>query len=199
MVSEIVWRPVLHLTTVQPPKGPYQPTKDMMLMFYSFYKQATLGPCNLQKPSFWDVINRAKWSAWSDLGNMSSTEAMNRYVEEIKKAWFQRKKLKKGDNDNVLRKSFRSLNKCQCLQMLMNLWKISRQYTIMRIIHLLDSQLWWSLLQVKVKRRELNLKNLSEIKLRDWSLWDTLWGGDRRWLTKSMSVKYFELSYSGVS
>ena len=65
--------------------GPYQPSHEMMLMFYAFYKQATVGPCNLPKPAFWDVINKAKWNAWSKLGNMSSEDAMKRYVEEIKK------------------------------------------------------------------------------------------------------------------
>ncbi len=54
-------------------------------MFYSFYKQATVGPCNLPKPAVWDVINKAKWNAWSKLGQMSKDEAMARYVEEIKK------------------------------------------------------------------------------------------------------------------
>ena len=57
----------------------------MMLMFYSLYKQATIGPCNIPKPSFWDVINKAKWNAWSALGSMSKEDAMCRYVEEIKK------------------------------------------------------------------------------------------------------------------
>jgi acyl-CoA-binding protein len=31
------------------------------------------------------VINKAKWNAWSKLGQMSKDEAMARYVEEIKK------------------------------------------------------------------------------------------------------------------
>jgi acyl-CoA-binding protein len=65
--------------------GPYQPSHDMMLLFYSYYKQATLGPCNIPKPAFWDVVNKAKWNAWSGLGQMTKEEAMTRYVEEIKK------------------------------------------------------------------------------------------------------------------
>ena len=65
--------------------GPYQPSNDMMLMFYSLFKQATIGPCNIPKPAFWDIINKAKWNAWSALGGMSKEDAMGRYVEEIKK------------------------------------------------------------------------------------------------------------------
>jgi len=33
----------------------------MMLTFYGLYKQATEGPCQSPKPSFWDLIKKAKW------------------------------------------------------------------------------------------------------------------------------------------
>jgi acyl-CoA-binding protein len=46
------------------PSGPYQPSDNMMLMFYSYYKQATLGPCHAPRPiGFWDSRGKAKWSA----------------------------------------------------------------------------------------------------------------------------------------
>uniref|UniRef100_A0A3B4B928 ACB domain-containing protein n=1 Tax=Periophthalmus magnuspinnatus TaxID=409849 RepID=A0A3B4B928_9GOBI len=55
-----------------------------MLMFYSYYKQATLGPCNIPRPTgFWDTRGKAKWDAWSALGNMTREEAMMKYVEDI--------------------------------------------------------------------------------------------------------------------
>ena len=41
--------------------GPFQPSNNMMLRFYSFYKQAILGQCDLPKPGFWDVAAKAKW------------------------------------------------------------------------------------------------------------------------------------------
>ncbi|XP_076642238.1 uncharacterized protein LOC143353044 isoform X2 [Halictus rubicundus] len=56
-----------------------------MLRFYAYYKQATEGPCQQPKPAFWDLVKKAKWDAWTRLGNMSTTEAMNNYVEELKK------------------------------------------------------------------------------------------------------------------
>ncbi|XP_019363794.1 PREDICTED: acyl-CoA-binding domain-containing protein 5 isoform X2 [Gavialis gangeticus] len=68
-----------------PQNGSFQPTNEMMLKFYSFYKQATQGPCNIPRPGFWDPIGRYKWDAWSALGNMSKEEAMIAYVEEMKK------------------------------------------------------------------------------------------------------------------
>ena len=64
--------------------GPYQPSNELMLKFYGYYKQASIGPCDSPKPSFWDIINRAKWDAWHKLGDMSSEDAMNHYVEELK-------------------------------------------------------------------------------------------------------------------
>ncbi|XP_029381398.1 acyl-CoA-binding domain-containing protein 5A-like isoform X1 [Echeneis naucrates] len=67
-----------------PEEGPFQPSDDMMLMFYSYYKQATTGPCNIPRPSgFWDTRGKAKWDAWSSLGNMTREEAMKNYVEDI--------------------------------------------------------------------------------------------------------------------
>ena len=68
-----------------PKKGSFQPSHEMMLRFYSLYKQANLGPCTDAKPSFWDPVGRAKHDAWSSLGNMSKEDAMCNYVEELKK------------------------------------------------------------------------------------------------------------------
>ncbi|XP_051007174.1 acyl-CoA-binding domain-containing protein 5 isoform X1 [Acomys russatus] len=68
-----------------PKNGSFQPTNEMMLKFYSFYKQATEGPCTLSRPGFWDPIGRYKWDAWSSLGDMTKEEAMIAYVEEMKK------------------------------------------------------------------------------------------------------------------
>ncbi|XP_071340843.1 acyl-CoA-binding domain-containing protein 5A [Trachinotus anak] len=67
-----------------PPDGPFQPSNDMMLKFYSYYKQATVGACNIPRPGFWDAVGKAKWDAWDSLGNMSKEEAMAAYVDEMK-------------------------------------------------------------------------------------------------------------------
>eukprot|EP00094_Tigriopus_californicus_P004287 TCALIF_04133-PA protein Name:"Similar to ACBD5 Acyl-CoA-binding domain-containing protein 5 (Bos taurus)" AED:0.12 eAED:0.12 QI:163/0.8/0.66/0.83/0.6/0.5/6/0/326 len=68
-----------------PKNGPFQPSNEMMLKFYSYYKQATEGPCHISKPGFWDVVKRAKFDGWNKLGNMAKEEAMKLYVEELKK------------------------------------------------------------------------------------------------------------------
>lgn len=67
-----------------PSNGSFQPSNDMMLKFYSFYKQATQGPCNIPRPGFWDPVGKAKWDAWNSLGEMTKEEAMAAYVEDLK-------------------------------------------------------------------------------------------------------------------
>ncbi|XP_016139206.1 acyl-CoA-binding domain-containing protein 5-B [Sinocyclocheilus grahami] len=66
-----------------PEDGSYDLSDDMLVMFYSYYKQATAGPCNTPKPNSWDPIGKAKWEAWKILGNMSKDQAMVEYVQEI--------------------------------------------------------------------------------------------------------------------
>ncbi|XP_059494863.1 acyl-CoA-binding domain-containing protein 5 isoform X2 [Stegostoma tigrinum] len=68
-----------------PKNGAYRPSHEKMLKFYSYYKQATVGPCSISRPGFWDPIGRVKWDAWKSLGNLSKEAAMMTYVEEIKK------------------------------------------------------------------------------------------------------------------
>ncbi|XP_070499369.1 acyl-CoA-binding domain-containing protein 5A isoform X2 [Chironomus tepperi] len=68
-----------------PPKGSYQPSYDMMLRFYSYFKQATEGPCKSRRPAFWDIVGKAKYDAWKRLGDMPKEKAMESYVDELKK------------------------------------------------------------------------------------------------------------------
>ncbi|XP_046570063.1 acyl-CoA-binding domain-containing protein 5-like [Haliotis rubra] len=67
-----------------PKNGSFQPSNEMMLRFYGFYKQATEGPCTDVKPSFWDLVKKAKWEAWNKLGDMPREEAMLNYVDALK-------------------------------------------------------------------------------------------------------------------
>ncbi|EPB71457.1 acyl CoA binding protein [Ancylostoma ceylanicum] len=64
-----------------PKQGPIQPTMDQKLKMYGFFKQATVGQCNKEKPYFFNVEERLKWNAWNALGNMPKEEAMAEYVE----------------------------------------------------------------------------------------------------------------------
>ncbi|XP_070175138.1 acyl-CoA-binding domain-containing protein 5-like isoform X3 [Littorina saxatilis] len=67
-----------------PKNGSFQPSHELMLKFYAYFKQATEGPCTAPKPGIWNLVNRKKWEAWSELGEMQKESAMLFYVDELK-------------------------------------------------------------------------------------------------------------------
>ncbi|XP_032525249.2 acyl-CoA-binding domain-containing protein 5 isoform X1 [Danaus plexippus] len=85
MSLEEKFRAAVNVIRSLPKSGSYQPSNELMLRFYSYFKQATEGPCLKDKPGFWDVVNRAKWEAWNKLGDMTKDEAMQAYVNELHK------------------------------------------------------------------------------------------------------------------
>uniref|UniRef100_T1D9W4 Peroxisomal 3,2-trans-enoyl-CoA isomerase-like protein n=1 Tax=Crotalus horridus TaxID=35024 RepID=T1D9W4_CROHD len=60
-----------------------EPSDDIKLKLYGLYKQATVGPCNIPKPSILDFINKAKWDAWNSLGSMTQDSARQSYIELV--------------------------------------------------------------------------------------------------------------------
>ncbi|KAL0268345.1 UNVERIFIED_CONTAM: hypothetical protein PYX00_010322 [Menopon gallinae] len=85
MTTEEKFHAAVNVIRSLPKNGAYQPSHELKLRFYAYFKQATEGPCTGSKPGFWDVVGRVKWEAWKKLGNMSKEDAMNNYVEELKK------------------------------------------------------------------------------------------------------------------
>ncbi|XP_028289243.1 acyl-CoA-binding domain-containing protein 5A [Parambassis ranga] len=83
-LTELRFEAAVKVIKSLPPDGPFQPSNDMMLKFYSYYKQATVGACNIPRPGFWDAVGKAKWDAWNSLGDMPKEEAMSAYVDEMK-------------------------------------------------------------------------------------------------------------------
>jgi len=55
--------------------------QSQQLLFYGYFKQATIGKCNTSKPSFFAMTASAKWNAWNGLGDMSAKRAKEEYVE----------------------------------------------------------------------------------------------------------------------
>jgi diazepam-binding inhibitor (GABA receptor modulating acyl-CoA-binding protein) len=60
-----------------------RPDNATLLKIYALYKQATEGDNEAKKPSFTDVVGRAKWDAWEKLKGMGADEAKQAYVELI--------------------------------------------------------------------------------------------------------------------
>jgi len=84
-----------------PPSGPYNPSNDEKLQFYSLYKQATIGPCKQKKPSFYDLIAKAKWDAWTKISKLSKDDAKKKYVTLFTRV---AKKINNEESREVLKK-----------------------------------------------------------------------------------------------
>ena len=63
-----------------------KPSNDTLLQLYSLYKQATEGDINIDPPANpFDFVAKAKYETWKKLKGKSKTEAMNEYVELVRK------------------------------------------------------------------------------------------------------------------
>ena len=70
-------------------------TNDDLLVIYGLYKQATIGDCNTEKPSFYQLTEKPKWAAWNENIGKSQDQAKHEYVqytmkffpEEVKKTY----------------------------------------------------------------------------------------------------------------
>ena len=60
-----------------------RPDNDTMLQLYALYKQATAGDNTEKKPSFSDVVGRAKWDAWEKLKGTGLDAAKQQYIDLI--------------------------------------------------------------------------------------------------------------------
>jgi|TARA_B000000475_G_C15998315_1_gene447837 diazepam-binding inhibitor (GABA receptor modulator, acyl-CoA-binding protein) len=50
------------------------------LELYKYYKQYTIGNCNTEKPSMYQITENYKWNAWNNIKNMDKKSAMNNYI-----------------------------------------------------------------------------------------------------------------------
>ena len=57
---------------------------DTLLSLYGFFKQATVGDVNTEKPSFFNFKDTAKWSAWEKLKGMQKIQAQGNYIKIVK-------------------------------------------------------------------------------------------------------------------
>lgn len=60
-----------------------RPDNPTLLKIYALYKQATVGDNTEKKPSFSDVVGRAKWEAWEKLKGTGADEARQQYIDLI--------------------------------------------------------------------------------------------------------------------
>ena len=55
--------------------------KSDLLYFYARFKQVTEGDCCSEKPPFYQMTERSKWAAWTDLKSMNKEEARIQYID----------------------------------------------------------------------------------------------------------------------
>ena len=60
-----------------------RPDNPTLLKIYALYKQATEGDNAGKKPSFSDVVERAKWDAWTRLKGTEGDAARQQYIDLI--------------------------------------------------------------------------------------------------------------------
>jgi acyl-CoA-binding protein len=64
---------------------PERPDNNTLLNLYALYKQATAGDIQGNRPGFTDFAGRAKYDAWAKIKGKSQENAMQEYVDLVKK------------------------------------------------------------------------------------------------------------------
>jgi acyl-CoA-binding protein len=55
-------------------------SNEIKLNFYKYYKQSTIGDCNINEPYTIFYKDHAKWKAWNSIKGMLIEDAMNNYI-----------------------------------------------------------------------------------------------------------------------
>jgi len=59
-----------------------RPDDEDIAYFYSMYKQATVGDCNIDEPD--DALGKAKWVAWNSRKGITKEKAQELYIKRAK-------------------------------------------------------------------------------------------------------------------
>lgn len=62
-----------------------RPDNDTLLRLYGLYKQGSEGDVSGPKPGFFDFVGTAKYEAWSKLQGTRQEQAMQHYVDLVRK------------------------------------------------------------------------------------------------------------------
>jgi diazepam-binding inhibitor (GABA receptor modulator, acyl-CoA-binding protein) len=64
--------------------------KEDMSYLYSYYKQATIGDCNIEKPFFLNFKEVEKYNAWMERKGINKDLAMKLYIKKVNKILSQK-------------------------------------------------------------------------------------------------------------
>ncbi len=62
-----------------------RPDNDTLLKLYALYKQGSDGDVSGPKPGFFDFVGTAKYEAWAKLKGTKVEEAMQKYIDLVKR------------------------------------------------------------------------------------------------------------------
>lgn len=62
-----------------------RPDNDILLKLYALYKQGSEGDVSGPKPGFFDFVGTAKYEAWTKLKGTKADDAMQKYIDLVKK------------------------------------------------------------------------------------------------------------------
>jgi acyl-CoA-binding protein len=62
-----------------------RPDNDTLLKLYALFKQGSDGDVSGPKPGFFDFVGTAKYEAWAKLKGTKAEDAMQKYVDLVKK------------------------------------------------------------------------------------------------------------------
>lgn len=57
---------------------------NIRLDFYKYYKQSTVGDCNISEPYTMFYKSHAKWEAWNSIRGTQTEDAMKNYISLYK-------------------------------------------------------------------------------------------------------------------
>jgi diazepam-binding inhibitor (GABA receptor modulator, acyl-CoA-binding protein) len=57
--------------------------QEELLLVYGYYKQALFGDCNIEKPSFFNFKETAKYDAWMERKGTNKEKAMKHYIKIV--------------------------------------------------------------------------------------------------------------------
>ncbi len=64
---------------------PEKPDNDTLLQLYALYKQGSSADVSGEKPGFFDFVGVAKFEAWEKLRGVPGDDAMQSYIDLVKK------------------------------------------------------------------------------------------------------------------
>lgn len=57
-----------------------KPDLEELQLLYGYYKQATIGDINIEKPGFLNFTECKKWAAWNSVKGLSQFDAEVKYI-----------------------------------------------------------------------------------------------------------------------